>query len=47
MKDFMQTQKQTAAAERIIIGFIVFAATVCVGFITFYLCMFDGRGLLQ
>jgi hypothetical protein len=40
-------QKQTAMAERVIIGFIVFAATVCVTFITVYLCMFDARGILH
>ena len=44
MKQIEQTQ--TATAERVIIGFIVLAATVCIGFITVYLCMFDARGML-
>ena len=34
-------------AERVMTGFIVFAATVCVGLITAYLVMFDGRGLIH
>lgn len=44
----MQLQeKETSLAERIIMGFIVFAASLCVGLITLYLCMFDGRGLMH
>jgi hypothetical protein len=39
--------KQSAVAERVIVGFIVAAASVCVGLITVYLCMFDGSGLLH
>lgn len=35
------------SAERLIIGFIVVTASLCVGLIALYLCMFDVRGLLQ
>lgn len=38
---------QTETAERVIIGFIVFAATVSVAFIAVYLCMFDARGIFN
>ena len=34
-------------AERLIVGFIVVAASLCVGLITVYLCMFDARGILN
>lgn len=35
----------TERAERIVTGFIVAAATLCVGFVAAYLLMFDARGL--
>lgn len=41
----MMHPNETTLAERVIVGFIVVAASLCVGLITLYLCMFDGRGL--
>ncbi len=42
----MQLRKEEMA-ERLIVGFIVTAASVCVSLITMYLYMFDGRGLVN
>lgn len=39
--------KTEGVAERVIIGFIVTAASVCVGLITVYLYMYDGSSFLQ
>ena len=41
----MQTARQ-AVAERIMVGFIVGAASECVGLISAYLVMFDAGGIL-
>jgi hypothetical protein len=42
-----QVKNQALTAERVIVGFIVAAASVCVGLITVYLYMFDGSTLLH
>lgn len=42
-----EADRQEKLAERVIVGFIVTAASVCVGLIAVYLWMFDGRGILD
>jgi hypothetical protein len=41
-----QTGTPSQRAERFVMGFIVVAATLCVGMIMTYLLMFEARGLL-
>lgn len=41
-----QTGTPSQRAERFVMGFIVVAATLCVGMIVTYLLMFEARGLL-
>ncbi|MCX7719075.1 MAG: hypothetical protein N2111_11840 [Candidatus Sumerlaeaceae bacterium] len=41
-----QTGTPSQKAERFVMGFIVVAATLCVGMIVTYLLMFDARGLM-
>ncbi len=42
MQDTQSTQPK---AERLIVGFIITAASISVGLITAYLVMFDARGM--
>lgn len=42
-EEFSDPVPTAAAAEKVLIGFIVLAATVCVGLITAYVVLLDGR----